>query len=138
MEYPRELCCIQRLAWEYNRALHKNHFFHLQNYLFDVFPASFIVCFVSINVWPQSKQNSMRACCNVRYVCVAFSDVFNVMSFESPLLVKNNFKWRMNVRFIRLHYNRRLWSYEKKIQTISIHIYLLNNKVWIIFIRVHQ
>lgn len=87
--YPRVISCIHRLAKGYNRTLHKKLLVSLARYVnlnyFDVFPVSFIICVVCIDVLPQSKLNFMMARCSVQYADVAFFGVFKDMFLPNIL-----------------------------------------------------
>lgn len=87
--YPRVISYIHRLAKGYNRTLNKKiasvtcRYVNL-NY-FVVFPVSSIICFVCIDVIPQSKLNFMMARCSVQYADVAFFGVFKDMFLPNIL-----------------------------------------------------
>lgn len=95
---------ITSWSWDYPRVLHMLHSPTSQrvkshasykiasvtcryvnlNY-FDVFPVSSIICFVCIDVIPQSKLNFMMARCSVQYADVAFFGVFKDMFLPNIL-----------------------------------------------------
>lgn len=107
------------------------------------FPDSFIVCFISIVVLPKLAHNFMMACCSVQSADVAFSGVFwnmflPLFVLKTICLFKNSFKWCMKMTYaILTTYQLTIMVFFRKIVNTCIHIFNLNNEVWVIFTLGH-